>query len=35
MRKRHVAALVALCAVAGVVVSQWPEIKRYMKMRRM
>jgi cytochrome c556 len=35
MRKRHVAALVAVCAVAGVVMAQWPEIKRYVKMKRM
>ncbi|TQM74170.1 DUF6893 family small protein [Thermopolyspora flexuosa] len=35
MRKRHVAALLALCAVTGMVVAQWPEIKRYVKMKRM
>jgi hypothetical protein len=35
MRKGRLAALLALCAVAVTVITQWPEIERYLNMRRM
>lgn len=35
MRKGPVVALVTLCAAAAMIAAQWPEIKRYLNMRRM
>ncbi|MCP2351184.1 MULTISPECIES: DUF6893 family small protein [Nonomuraea] len=35
MRKRHVAALIAIATVSAVIVRQWPEIHRYITMKRM
>ncbi|WP_455432922.1 DUF6893 family small protein [Streptosporangium soli] len=35
MRKLRVAALVGTCALTALVVLQWPEIHRYLKMKRM
>jgi hypothetical protein len=35
MRKIRVATLLLLGVTAGLIALQWPEIKRYMKMREM
>lgn len=35
MRKGPLVGLVTLCAVVAMIAVQWPEIKRYLNMRRM
>ncbi|MBB6348633.1 DUF6893 family small protein [Nonomuraea muscovyensis] len=35
MRKSHVAGLIVTCGLVAIIVHQWPEIHRYMKMKRM
>ncbi|WP_425570261.1 DUF6893 family small protein [Nonomuraea rosea] len=35
MRKSRMVTLLVLCGLAAIVIHQWPEIRRYMKIERM